>query len=78
MEELRFAIRCHGSTKKPALRRQCSKCLHHPADSCVVDSPNGIILKELRKSPVPPPNNETQFRYNIDDTYSDYRDSSQT
>ena len=26
MEELRFAVRCHGSTKKPKLRRHCSQC----------------------------------------------------
>lgn len=32
MEELRFAIRCHGSTKKPRLRRRCSQCaVHHSA-----------------------------------------------
>ena len=26
MQELRFAVRCHGSAKKPKLRRQCSQC----------------------------------------------------
>lgn len=32
MEELRFAIRCHGSSKKPRLHRRCSQCaIHHPA-----------------------------------------------
>ena len=25
-EELRFAMRCHGSRQKPALRRSCSRC----------------------------------------------------
>ena len=55
MEELRFAIRCHGSTKKPALKRQCSKCLHHPGEPCTVDSPNGVLqLRDLKRSPVPP------------------------
>lgn len=40
-EELRFAIRCHGSTKKPALRRQCSRCVPTAPDACTIDSPNG-------------------------------------
>ena len=31
IEELRFAIRCHGSTKKPRLRRRCSQCAAHSA-----------------------------------------------
>lgn len=25
-EELRFAIRCHGSRQRPALKRSCTKC----------------------------------------------------
>ena len=25
-EELRFAIRCHGSRQRPALKRSCIKC----------------------------------------------------
>lgn len=25
-EELRFAIRCHGSRQRPALKRNCVKC----------------------------------------------------
>lgn len=25
-EELRFAIRCHGSRQRPALKRNCIKC----------------------------------------------------
>lgn len=25
-EELRFAMRCHGSRQRPALRRNCSRC----------------------------------------------------
>jgi len=29
MEELRFAMRCYGSTKKPRLKRRCSQCIHH-------------------------------------------------
>ena len=53
MEELRFAIRCHGSAKKPKLRRRCSQCgLHN--DSCPVPdatiagepSLNGVLLAQ--------------------------------
>ncbi|XP_074662536.1 glutamate receptor ionotropic, kainate 2-like [Tubulanus polymorphus] len=51
-EELRFAIRCHGSTTRPAFRRQCSKCSTSAAE-LPVDSPNGVIqLRELRRSPM--------------------------
>ncbi|KAJ8924623.1 hypothetical protein NQ315_000773 [Exocentrus adspersus] len=25
-EELRFAVRCHGSRQRPALRRSCTRC----------------------------------------------------
>lgn len=25
-EELRFAVRCHGSRQRPALRRSCNRC----------------------------------------------------
>ena len=55
LEELRFAIRCHGSTKRPALKRKCSKCVNNPSsEPCVVDSPNGIIqLRDVKKSPIP-------------------------
>jgi len=48
MEELRFAIRCHGSTKKPRLRRRCSQCAaaHHPAGSAGhgLDSNSGAVV----------------------------------
>ena len=47
LEELRFAIRCHGSTKKPALRRECSKCMHYPDGQCGLETQNGIILKDM-------------------------------
>ena len=48
LEELRFAVRCHGSTKKPALRRHCSKCARYcPSEHCAVESPNGIVLKDV-------------------------------
>ncbi|CAH1800080.1 unnamed protein product [Owenia fusiformis] len=30
--ELRFAVRCHGSSKRPALKRQCSRCVSHTAE----------------------------------------------
>ena len=80
MEELRFAIRCHGSTKKPAMRRQCSKCVHHPSEPCAIDSPNGIIqLRDVRKSPMG--TRETHFHYRDappPDAYTvEYRDTSQ-
>ena len=84
MEELRFAVRCHGSAKKPALTRRCSKCMHHSDDPCTVESPNGIIqLRDMRdisirKSPLPSLNNrEPHFRYHepTDHVYSDYRDA---
>ncbi|KAK2148219.1 hypothetical protein LSH36_509g01014 [Paralvinella palmiformis] len=84
LEELRFAVRCHGSTKKPALKRQCSKCLHHPDEPCTVDSPNGIIqlkdMREMHKSPIGNLNNrETHFKYyEPSDTYTDYRDAVST
>ena len=84
LEELRFAVRCHGSTKKPALRRQCSKCLRQPQDSCAVDSPNGIIqLKDMnqhvhqRRSPIPL--REPHFHYHdaqIDSYPPEFRDTS--
>ncbi|CAB0002471.1 unnamed protein product, partial [Nesidiocoris tenuis] len=25
-EELRFAVRCHGSRQRPALKRNCTRC----------------------------------------------------
>ena len=55
LDELRFALRCHGSTKRPALKRKCSKCAHNPSsEPCVVDSPNGIMqLRDVKKSPTP-------------------------
>ncbi|XP_064613530.1 glutamate receptor ionotropic, kainate 2-like isoform X2 [Liolophura sinensis] len=56
-EELRFAIRCHGSTQKPRFKRHCSKCKTghgHRHSDAHIDSPNGIIqLREIRKSPLP-------------------------
>ena len=78
IEELRFAIRCHGSTKKPALRRHCSKCTRYgPSDHCAVESPNGVVLKEIESSNHTMFNHrhtrETSFRYNIDDVNRDYR-----
>ena len=68
VEELRFAVRCHGSTKKPALRRQCSKCEHHAAgEPCPIDSPNGLL--QVRK----PEDTHTGFLQvrKPEDTYSD-------
>ncbi|XP_041351805.1 glutamate receptor ionotropic, kainate 2-like [Gigantopelta aegis] len=54
-EELRFAIRCLGSTQKPRFKRNCSKCKSKRHSQCgdVPDSVNGIIqLTEVRKSPL--------------------------
>ncbi|CAH1132879.1 unnamed protein product [Ceutorhynchus assimilis] len=58
-EELRFAMRCHGSRQRPALRRSCARC--SPATTYVpaaLDLPHlngeGIILPmmDMKKSPV--------------------------
>lgn len=56
-DELRFAVRCHGS-QKPRFKRHCSKCkstrAHNPTahSETHVESPNGVIqLREVRKSP---------------------------
>ena len=53
MEELRFAIRCHGSAKKPKLRRHCSQCGLHGGGSsspgaAVAGEPslNGVLLAQ--------------------------------
>ena len=80
LDELRFAVRCHGSSKKPALRRHCTKCARYcPSEHCAVESPNGIILKELEhRSPTLNHRHHrdtASFRYNYDDVaYSDYRE----
>lgn len=61
IQELRFAVRCHGSSKKSKSKRSCAKCKKGHSASCplTVDMPkdssssNGILpLRELRKSPV--------------------------
>ncbi|GAB6033600.1 hypothetical protein CHUAL_013605 [Chamberlinius hualienensis] len=55
-EELRFAVRCRGSQQRPALRRQCTRCI--PGTTYVpatMDIPqeNGIMqMMEMRKSSV--------------------------
>jgi len=58
MEELRFAVRCHGSAKKPKQRRHCSQCaidggaICPPAGGGGVaaaagePSPNGVLLAQ--------------------------------
>lgn len=59
-EELRFAVRCRASRQRPALRRQCSKCLPTTAANTYVPSAmdlhaqeNGIMqMLEMRKSPL--------------------------
>ncbi|KAF5281001.1 hypothetical protein FQA39_LY05206 [Lamprigera yunnana] len=58
-EELRFAVRCHGSRQRPALRRSCTRC--SPATTYVpaaLDLPHlngdGMVLPmtDLKKSPI--------------------------
>ncbi|KAK4873456.1 hypothetical protein RN001_015485, partial [Aquatica leii] len=58
-EELRFAVRCHGSRQRPALRRSCTRC--SPATTYVpaaLDLPHlngdGLVLPmtDLKKSPI--------------------------
>lgn len=41
-EELRFAVRCHGSRQRPALKRSCAKC--SPGTTYV---PGGMGLSHL-------------------------------
>lgn len=41
-EELRFAVRCHGSRQRPALKRSCAKC--SPGTTYV---PGGMGLPHL-------------------------------
>ncbi|XP_023228291.1 glutamate receptor ionotropic, kainate 2-like [Centruroides sculpturatus] len=55
-QELRFAVKCRASRQRPALRRQCSKCIpgttYVPA-AMEVPQENGIMqMIEMRKSPV--------------------------
>lgn len=41
-EELRFAVRCHGSRQRPALKRTCTRC--SPATTYV---PTAVDLSHL-------------------------------
>lgn len=46
-EELRFAVRCHGSRQRPALKRTCAKC--NPATTYVpgtLSHLNGEIFQD--------------------------------
>ncbi|XP_056633758.1 glutamate receptor ionotropic, kainate 2 isoform X2 [Diorhabda sublineata] len=58
-EELRFAVRCHGSRQRPALRRSCTRC--SPATTYVpaaLDLPHlngeGVMLPmlDVKRSPI--------------------------
>ncbi|GLV33798.1 uncharacterized protein CBL_11315 [Carabus blaptoides fortunei] len=58
-EELRFAVRCHGSRQRPALKRNCTKC--SPGTTYVpaalelphINGESGILpMMELKKSPL--------------------------
>ncbi|XP_071442342.1 glutamate receptor ionotropic, kainate 2-like, partial [Hetaerina americana] len=59
-EELRFAVRCHGSRQRPALRRSCSRCspgtTYVPAGLDVphhLNGENGIMpMVEMKKSSI--------------------------
>ncbi|XP_037804779.1 glutamate receptor ionotropic, kainate 2-like, partial [Penaeus monodon] len=58
-EELRFAMRCHGSRQRPALKRNCSRCTpgttYVPAatDLPQANGENGLLpMIEFRKSSV--------------------------
>lgn len=49
-EELRFAVRCHGSRQRPALRRSCTRC--SPATTYVpaaLDLPHINGVRIVRK-----------------------------
>ena len=60
-QELRFAVRCLGSSKKPRFKRRCSKCKKgwdcsdaaHVCEAPLPPDPaNGVIqLREVRRSP---------------------------
>lgn len=71
IQELRFAIRCHGSAKKPKLRRHCSQCGLHggssPGPGAAVPgepSPNGILLPQSAAgSTVPRPSVDDRLHY---------------
>ncbi|ESO92173.1 hypothetical protein LOTGIDRAFT_121144, partial [Lottia gigantea] len=82
-QELRFAIRCHGSAIKPKYKKDCKKCTKDKdhGGQGTSNSPNGIIqLKEVRKSPLPGREYETEFRpgyskdFNGDYLHVDYSD----
>lgn len=71
-QELRFAVKCVGSSRKPKFKRRCSKCkkgkdcddASHVCDVPLTDSANGIIqLRDVRRSPGPSTANR---RYNSD------------
>jgi len=64
LEELRFAVRCHGSAKKPKLCSQCSKCAMDGGGGAGSDavvgvvgepSPNGVLLAQSVAGAVVPP-----------------------
>ena len=59
-EELRFAVKCRASRQRPALRRQCSKCIPNantyvPTNMEMLPQENGIMqmLDIHRKGPSP-------------------------
>ncbi|XP_042867558.1 glutamate receptor ionotropic, kainate 2-like [Penaeus japonicus] len=55
-EELRFAMRCHGSRQRPALKRNCSRCT--PGTTYVpaaTDLPQANGVSALQQLPPPPP-----------------------
>ena len=46
-EELKFALKCHGSRQRPALRRGCNKC-HAPASTHV---PTTDLMQQRKSHP---------------------------
>ncbi|XP_015787527.1 glutamate receptor ionotropic, kainate 2-like [Tetranychus urticae] len=58
-EELKFAMKCRASRQRPAIRRQCSKCLQNvptyvPDGMDILTQENGIHhVLETRKVPTP-------------------------
>ena len=90
MEELRFAIRCYGSTKKPRLKRRCSQCtMHHdfqcaaatgptPPAAVIDSSPNGVLHPPRQIRPIQSPNfvlsRDNEMHYRYHDVTDIYND----
>lgn len=88
-QELRFAVRCIGSSKKPRFKRRCSKCKKgrdydssaHVCEVPLTDSANGAVqFREGDRSPVATTSRrfESEFQrprdYSGDYLHVDYSD----